>query len=262
MGTDIANQTTTGRPLILAAAAKERINTTFNRLVDMGGRSEIAEVHAPSKTEIVALRGRLGEIARCMEPCETLKIRTMVGGLLAGYPSGRAHREDPDAVLKMFVQALRDLPEWSVGAACSAWNRGEAKGKNTSFAPSPSDLRAVALDQTEEFDRERHKIKAILGADVVPEQESDEKRAEVAARVKQWVKDREPNNEATRKLSEDEFEAFSARFKGDLRMNPPHLSSAAKYAAGLIPAMQERREQQDQPAEADYQEQGYEVDHG
>lgn len=202
-------------------------------------------MYAPTTNELTAMRGRLGDIARCMVPAEVVKIRTMVGGLLAGYPNGRAHRDDPDAVLKMFVQALRDLPEWAVGAACSAWNRGEAKGHNSSFPPSPADLRAVALEQTEEFDRERHKIKAILDAEVVPEQESDEKRAEVAARVKQWVKDREPTNDMTRKLSEEEFDAFAAKFRDTLKADPPKLSSLAKHAAGLIPAMQERRQRED-----------------
>lgn len=202
-------------------------------------------MYAPTANEMTAMRGRLGDIARSMVPATSDEIETLIGALLAGYPVGRGHRDEVDAVLRAFRQALRDLPVWSISAACSAWNRGEAKGKNTSFAPAPSDLRAVALEQTEEFDRERHKIKAILDAEVVPEQESDEKRAEVAARVKQWVKDREPTNDMTRKLSEEEFDAFAAKFRDTLKADPPKLSSLAKHAAGLIPAMQERRQRED-----------------
>ena len=52
---NLTTTSTTGRPSILAAAAKERINSTFNRLVDMGGRREIAEMHAPNANEITAM---------------------------------------------------------------------------------------------------------------------------------------------------------------------------------------------------------------
>lgn len=195
--------------------------------------------------ERTSLRGRLSDLAVAMRPAETVKIRTLVGALLAGYPSGRAHREDADAVLNMFVQALRDLPEWSISAACSAWNRGEARGRNTSFAPSPSDLRAVALEQTEEFDRERHKIKAILDAEVVPEPESDEKRAEVAARVRKWLDDRTPKPDTMKPMTDDEFEAWRDDWLARVRADRPALSSAARNAAGLIDAMAERRVQPD-----------------
>lgn len=155
------------------------------------------------------MRGRLAELNGAVEPAPRQAIETMVGSLLAGYPAGRAHRDDADAVLKMFVQALSGLPTWAISSACAAWNRGEAGSKNTSFAPAPSDLREVALGAMREFETEKRKINAILNAEVIQEPEPDEVRSAVAARVRSFNEGIAPKKEPVAIVKD--YEAWERR---------------------------------------------------
>ena len=93
-------------------------------------------------------------------------------------------------------------------------------------------------------------ISRILDAEIIPEPESDEKRAEVAERVRQWVRERQPGNEKSKPLTEEEFDAWAAKFRETLRGTHP-LSSLAKSAAGMIDAASERRQQPDMDGRED-----------
>lgn len=163
---------------------------TFNRVAPLGPRGEIIAADAPTANERIAWGGRLSDLRASMAPADRSTIETMVGSLLAGYPAGRGHRDEPEAVMLMFVQALNGLPSWAISSACSSWNRGDVPGKNTAFAPSPSELREVAISASSPFTREMLMIGKILGADVIEERESDEVRERVAERVRKWVEAR------------------------------------------------------------------------
>lgn len=248
MAQDLANTiATTGRPSTLSQAARERISLTHSRLMDVGGRLEVVEANAPTAVERRAMRGRLADLAVSMAPAGDKAIEGAIGKLLAGIPAGIGHKEAPERVIAMFVQALRDLPAWSISSACAAWNRGEYPGYRAEFAraPVPADLRNLALAATEEFDRERQQIKAVLAAEVVPEPESDETRARVVAKVRQWLDERDPKAAVSGKLTEDEFDAWAVKFRDKVRTDTAPLSSLAKHAAGLIDAAAGRRAQDD-----------------
>lgn len=187
MGTDIAKQsTTTARPSILSRAAADRIVSTFNRLTETGGgRHEISAELAPTINERQALAGRARDLQGWLVPADTVRIRTMVAALLAGYPNGVAHKDNPDRVLDMFVRGLQDVPEWAIASACAAWNRGEYPGKREGYsrAPTPADLRELALGECKGARDEQTKIRAILAADVV-EEVSPEARERIAKGLK------------------------------------------------------------------------------
>jgi hypothetical protein len=231
MTTAITKQTTTAaRPSTLSPTAQGRISSIFNRIVPVGAGGEIAEAQAPTADERQSLATRLDGLRGAMAPAERPVIQTLVGSLLAGYPVGRGHRDDVDAVMRMFVQSLSGLPAWSISAACSAWNRGEAPGKNTSFAPAPPDLRDLALKGCLEFHREQHMIGSILSAEVIPERESDETREAVVARVRSFTATLgEPDKAAPVARAED-FDAWEARTKAELRAAPLKVSSEALRA--------------------------------
>lgn len=159
-------------------------------------------------------------------------IETLVGSLLAGFPVGRGHRDDADAVMKMFIQALSGMPAWAISSACSAWNRGEAAGKNTSFAPAPPDLRELALKAANEFYREQRMITAILDAEVVPEREPEEVRLAVVARVKAFT---ETFGERPQPVAPaEDFEAWEARTKAELAGARIRLSPEALRGFGIL----------------------------
>lgn len=193
----------------------------------VGAGGEIAEAQAPTDGERQFLATRLDGLRAAMISAERPVIQTLVGSLLAGYPVGRGHRDDVDAVMRMFVQSLSGLPGWAISAACSAWNRGEAGGKNTSFAPAPPDLRDLALKACLEFQREQHMIGSILRAEVIPERESDETREAVVARVRSFAATiGEPEKPAPVEPAED-FDAWEARTKAGLRAAALTLSTEA-----------------------------------
>jgi hypothetical protein len=218
--------TTAARPSTLSQAAWARISSTFNRIVPAGGRGEIAQAQAPTPAERQAMSARVANLRESMAPAGRAVIETLVGSLLAGFPVGRGHRDDVDAVMKMFVQALSGLPSWAISSACSAWNRGEAGGKNTSFAPAPPDLRDLALKAAHEFQREQHMITTILNAEIIPERESDEVRAAVVARVKAFAENLGERPQPVPTPAET-FDEWEARTKAEIAEKPISLSSEA-----------------------------------
>jgi hypothetical protein len=217
---------------------------TYTRVVPAGSRGEISSLDAPSSNERTALTTRMHDLRGSMGGADRATIETLVGSLLAGYPSGRGHRDDPDAVLKMFVQALSGLPSWAISSACSAWNRGEVSGKNASFAPAPADLRELALQAAGVFSRELLMISKILTAEVVEERESPELRAEVAKRMRAFAErlgadDRKPVVQADPINPVDDYNAWQARTLDEIRVESKtgryQLSDNALKAAGLTP---------------------------
>lgn len=213
---------------------------TYTRVVPTGLRGEISSLDAPTANERIALTTRLHDLRSSMGATDRATIETLVGSLLAGYPAGRGHRDEPDAVMKMFVQALSGLPAWAISSACSAWNRGEAAGKNASFAPAPSDLRELALSAAGGFSREQLMIGRILNAEVIEERESDEMRAAVAARVKAFAAslgaaDRKEPAPIDPVNPVDDYTAWEAREKEKTVKAGYRLSSEALLA--LTPMM-------------------------
>jgi hypothetical protein len=70
----------------------------FSRVV----AGELDAALSPTEPERSAMRGRLLNLNAAMTGATKDEIEALVGALLAGYPTGRGHREDPDAVLRMF----------------------------------------------------------------------------------------------------------------------------------------------------------------
>ena len=53
-----------------------------------------------------------------------------------------------EALTEAYLDALDDVPSWSVDAALKRWNRGECGlGKDYRWRPSPAELRRVSLDE-------------------------------------------------------------------------------------------------------------------
>lgn len=207
---------------------------TYTRVVPLGPRGEIAAADAPTANERVAWGARLSDLRASMAAADRNAVEAMVGSLLAGYPAGRGHRDEPTAVMLMFVQALAGLPHWAISSACSSWNRGDVPGKNTSFAPSPSELREVALAASSGFSREMLMIGKILGAEVVEERESDEMRERVAARVRKWVEERKSAAEDARWNKQQEYDPINPKDNYDAWEARKVAELKAEAAAGAF----------------------------
>lgn len=211
---------------------------TYSRLTPAGSGYELVAEHALAENERQALSGRVRELRDAMAPAARAVIETLVGSLLAGYPTGRGHRDEAEAVVKMFVQSLQGLPAWAVSSACSSWNRGEAAGKNTTFAPSPADMRTLALQAANPFVREQKMLGLILAAEVIPEREDEATRAAVAERVRAFASAlgepeaviAKPAPRAPEQIG-DEVKALGLRLSDEAKAALKPMMSRAEYDA-------------------------------
>ncbi len=236
----------TNQPPAVATVTEREVIRRYSNAVEWSAnplaRSSMSSSDAPSTEHRQVMGARRRMLADALVPASSAAIGTMIASLRSVMPSH--DNTDPVQVVALYRSALSRFPEWAVAHVCRAFLEGRAGG-STTFAPTPADIASRCDALVQPHRDEQLLIGRILDAEIIPEPESDEKRAEVAARVKQWVKDREPANETNRKLSEDEFDAFAAKFRDTLKSDPPKLSSLAKHAAGLIPHMQERRQRDD-----------------
>lgn len=139
---------------------------------------------SPEQRQVLATRGR--ELAGHLKPVESAEavkvITALVSRLLASYPQlQRVSHDDAKAMMGTYVEALTDMPLWAVKAACDGWVRGEGDG-NKAFAPSASEIRALASRKQMPFRQEYEQIRRILGATVRKEPTEDE-RKRAAARI-------------------------------------------------------------------------------
>lgn len=210
-------------------------------------RSSMPSSVAPSTEHRQILAGRRRALADALVPASSAAIGTMIASLRSVMPS----HDNTDAMqqVALYRSALSRFPEWAVGQVCRAFLEGRAGG-STTFAPTPADIAKRCADLIAPHQQEVAQISRILDAEIIPEPESDEKRAEVAERVRQWVRERQPGNEKSKPLTEEEFDAWAAKFRETLRGTQP-LSSLAKSAAGMIDAVSERRQQPDMDERAD-----------
>lgn len=134
------------------------------------------------------LKARGREIADGLKPTDGNQARTVISALvnrlLVTYPqSERTTEQEARAAIAGYVDALVDLPLWSVHAACQGWVRGEADGDNR-FRPSAAELRTLAQRKLMPFRQEMEQIKRILNANVYREP-TPEERERVIARHQQ-----------------------------------------------------------------------------
>jgi hypothetical protein len=90
--------------------------------------------------------------------------------MLMGYPmAASASAEQGVARLEMYLEALDDMPPWSISNALKRWNKGECgdigMGQlNYSFAPAPAILRTICKLELRPFEDQAVKLSQLLSA--------------------------------------------------------------------------------------------------
>lgn len=102
---------------------------------------------------------------------EARMIGAAVATMLACFPAQAASDEALKARAHGYLTALADLPAWAVDRGASYWMRREhAEGReNYAFAPSPPELRRLAVIAARPLRAERHAIRRLLKARVEAE---------------------------------------------------------------------------------------------
>lgn len=92
------------------------------------------------------------------------RIATCVTELIAAFNGQAMSPQMAGIRARGFLTALDDLPPWSVEEACRRWLRGEAGDQNYSFAPSPPQLRGIAIEARDRLVYYRKALERLLGA--------------------------------------------------------------------------------------------------
>lgn len=207
-----------------------------------GERSSISILSAPTDADRAVMAGRRRDLADALVPADADAIGLMISSIRSVMPSHDS--SDPVQQVALYRSALSRFPEWAVGQVCRAFLEGRAGG-STTFAPTPADIAKRCADLIAPHQQEVAQIGRILDAEIIPEPESDEKRAEVAERVRQWVRDRQQTTAAVSKMTDDELAAWAIGFRERCRTETAPLSALAKNTKSLIEVTAKRRKKPD-----------------
>ena len=108
------------------------------------------KAHSLSRDLTDAEQRELAEISSTYSAMEAPgpgdRILRAVGRLLVTFPGQQLSEGAAKVRGDAYREALDDLPAWCVEQACRDWLRGDVAGEqNMAFAPSPPQLRKIAL---------------------------------------------------------------------------------------------------------------------
>lgn len=133
---------------------------------------------APTTTERQAIEKRVADLGRSLQTLDVDRVAGAVSRLLACFPTAAKDQETAALMADGFLTALDDVPAWAVERACRAWLRGEVDGGAPRFAPTPPELRKVALQQMAPVFREKRSWERVLQAEIEPEYSPEEREAQ------------------------------------------------------------------------------------
>ena len=137
----------------------------------------------PQRREVSAM---VADCERSLAPAARREIGSAVMRLLADYPADGASAAIEDARSANWIEALEGLPAWAIDEARRRWVRGQVPGVNPDFAPKPARIRQIATAAMSPVYERRSKLTLLLRA--VPDERpvSDEERARVAEKFRQF----------------------------------------------------------------------------
>lgn len=131
------------------------------------------------------MTARLDELGRAMTPATVDGIRIEVAKLYTVLAARTGGEDDIRGVQAIFCEDLGDLPLFAIAAAAQAFRRGDVgDGK---WAPTPAELRRVAVARIKPLSQQVSDIREILDAKpMLPAErpQNSEDRAAAAARVR------------------------------------------------------------------------------
>lgn len=133
---------------------------------------------APTISERQAIERKVAALGNSLALVDVDRVAGAVSRLLVCFPSAATDEESAGMRAKGFLVALDDVPPWAVERACRAWLRGEVDGGTPKFAPSPPELRKVALQQMAPVFREKRSWERVLAAEIEPEYSAEEREAQ------------------------------------------------------------------------------------
>ena len=161
------------------------------------GKTAILPHGAGLTTEhYLAVQERVRALGAALMPTPWKSKAAAVTSLLLAFPAQAMSEAAAQIRAKAFEDALADLPGWSVERARLKWLRGEVGDMNPAFAPSPPQLRALALEAMQPAAAQRYRLTRLLAAAEDGPPLSAEELARRADLVEQWTRSASRTTEA------------------------------------------------------------------
>lgn len=112
---------------------------------------------------------RLSILSRCLDARSHADLITIIGRMLAGYPSVRQSGDDARTLLLAYVTMVEDYAPWAVTEAVRRWQAtATGEGRTLAFPPSAAELREACQSVVWRYQAERGKLKQALEAKTQP----------------------------------------------------------------------------------------------
>ncbi len=133
---------------------------------------------------------RIAALEAAAQPGPPETILEMIARVMTRYGVGSGDADLAAVRAEDYLEALEDLPAWTVREAIRRWRRGEGGGtlRDRAFAPFEAQLRAIAKALAAEAAWQAQVLRRILAAEVEPEIPAAV-RAQWAARAEQVLLD-------------------------------------------------------------------------
>lgn len=194
-------------PTSTTRAMADTIGKFTNRLEDKPGdfrRKLLSASLAPAGTERDVLEARRAELRRSLRPTPDQTARDVVTLLLAGAPSFGMSERETDAKVMLYAEALRDEPTWAIEKARQRFAKGGWQCNwDGSGTPSTASVVAECRFITLDIETEIARISAILDAELVDTETSEDERKEAVARWEQLKAEMGRSNVITGKTDEE-----------------------------------------------------------
>lgn len=155
------------------------LDCCLRAMTEFGGVTEIPAHLAPTAEQRSIISRRIAELDAAMIPATRETALKAVTVLLAASSASPMSDDQASAVMIGFAVALDDIPGWAIDVASRSWLRGEglSPGDNPAFRPTPAQIRRLSLAALLPHRTERHRLRSLLDARVVPQKTEAEREA-------------------------------------------------------------------------------------
>lgn len=134
---------------------------------------------APTEDQRAFMQRRVREIDDAMSPADEPSALAEIAAVLRTMAIRGGDDGELEAVVRVYLTDLGDVPLFALTEACRAFRRGDVG--NGTFAPTPAELRREALKRILPWTEERAKLGRVLAARVLePPTSEDESRKAIA----------------------------------------------------------------------------------
>lgn len=141
---------------------------------------------APGEPERKAISARKAELDTALQATSKEAAASIIATLLHAFPGSAKSDQDRADMLKVFVAALRDMPEWAIADVARRYLDGRlGEGR---FAPTPAQFAVHVRDAIRPYLEEQHKAGMVLSASVY-HAPTPEERARIASKADGLIKE-------------------------------------------------------------------------